>query len=44
MLNLLKNIKCCNKKVLQIKSWEAETPAFTPEVLIDNVNITKPEH
>lgn len=42
MLNLLKNIQCCNKKVLQIKSWEAEIPTFTPEVLINNINITKP--
>ena len=42
MLNLLKNIKCCSRKVLQIKSWEAEIPAFTPEVLINNINITKP--
>ncbi len=44
MLNLLKNIRCSNNKVLQIKSWEAEIPTFTPEVLIDNVNITKAEH
>ena len=44
MLNLLKNVQCCNKKVWQIKSWEAETPTFTPEVLVDNINITKPEH
>jgi len=44
MLNILKNIQCCNKKVIQIKSWEAEIPTFTPEVLVDNVNITKPTH
>ena len=44
MPNLLKNIQCCNKKVWQIKSWEAETPTFTSEVLINNVNITKPTH
>ena len=44
MLNLLRNIKCCSKDVLQIKSWEAEIPAFTPEVLVDDINITKAEH
>src|SRR3989344_651609 len=44
MPNLLKNIQCCNKKVWQIKSWEAEIPTFTSEVLINNVNITKPTH
>jgi len=44
MLNILKNIQSCNKKVIQIKSWEAEIPTFTPEVLVDNVNITKPTH
>ena len=44
MLNLLKNIRCCNKKTLQIKSWEAEIPTFTPEVLVNNINITKPTH
>jgi PmbA protein len=44
MLNILKNIKYSNKKVIQIKSWEAEIPTFTPEVLVNNVNITKPTH
>ena len=44
MLDILKNIQCCNKKLWQIKSWEAEIPTFTPEVLVNNVNITKPTH
>src|SRR3989344_543691 len=44
MLSILKNIQCCNKKVIQIKSWEAEIPTFTPEVLVNDVNITKPAH
>lgn len=44
MLNILKNIQSCNKKVIQIKSWEADIPTFTPEVLVNNVNITKPTH
>jgi len=44
MLNILKNIQCCNKKVIQTKSWEADIPTFTPEVLVNNVNITKPTH
>ena len=44
MLNILKNIQSCNKKVIQIKSWEAEIPTFTSEVLVNNVNITKPTH
>ena len=44
MLNILKNIQHCNKNVIQTKSWEADTPTFTPEVLVNNVNITKPAH
>ena len=44
MLDILKNIQCCNKKLWQIKSWEAEIPTFTPEVLVNNVSITKPTH
>tara|TARA_Y100000034_G_C6890857_1_gene409768 strand:+ start:118 stop:1410 length:1293 start_codon:yes stop_codon:yes gene_type:complete len=44
MLNILKNIQSCNKKVIQTKSWEADIPTFTPEVLVNNVNITKPTH
>jgi len=42
MLNLLRNIDGCSKNKEQIKSWEAETPTITPEVLIKDVNITKP--
>ena len=42
MLNILKNIKSCSKVSEQLRSWEAEIPCVTPEVLIKDVNITKP--
>lgn len=39
-LRMLKNITALGKDVEQIKSWEAEIPAFTPPVLVKNVMIT----
>ena len=42
ILNIIANISGCNNNVKQLKSWEAETPVKTPEVLVKNVNITKP--
>jgi PmbA protein len=40
-INLMKNISIVGKENKQLKSWEAETPVVTPEVLIKNVNVTK---
>jgi PmbA protein len=42
MLNLLKNLSTFGKNVEQITSWEAETPVFTPTVLINKVKFTRP--
>ncbi len=42
-LNLMKNISLIGKNNKHLKSWEAETPVVTPEVLIKNVNISKPK-
>ncbi|MEK6835796.1 MAG: metallopeptidase TldD-related protein, partial [Nanoarchaeota archaeon] len=41
--NIMKNISLVSKQNKQLKSWEANTPVITPEVLIKNVNITKPK-
>lgn len=40
-LNIIKNISIAGKESKQLRSWEAETPVITPEVLIKNVNISK---
>ena len=42
-LNLMKNVSLVSKENKHLKSWEAETPVVTPEVLIKNVNISKPK-
>jgi len=42
-LNLMKNISLVGKENKHLKSWEAEIPVVTPEVLIKNVNISKPK-
>ncbi|MEM4714143.1 MAG: TldD/PmbA family protein, partial [Candidatus Nanoarchaeia archaeon] len=42
MPNLLKNISDLASDIKQIRSWEVETPTWTPHVLVDNLNITKP--
>ncbi|MFH1209253.1 MAG: TldD/PmbA family protein [archaeon] len=42
MLNILNNIQSCSKISEQLRSWEAQIPCVTPEVLIKDVNITKP--
>ncbi|MBL7147578.1 MAG: TldD/PmbA family protein [Nanoarchaeota archaeon] len=42
MLNIMKNVALLSKKNLQIKSWEAEIPVLTPEILVKDVNVTKP--
>lgn len=42
-LNLMKNISLVSKESKHLKSWEAEIPVTTPEVLIKNVNISKPK-
>ncbi|MEK6861351.1 MAG: TldD/PmbA family protein [Nanoarchaeota archaeon] len=43
ILNLLKNVSMISNKAKDIVSWEAETPARLPYVLVKNVNISKPE-
>jgi len=40
--NILKNIKAVGNNPSQIISWETTLPTTTPEVLVKNVNITKP--
>jgi PmbA protein len=42
-LNLMNNVSLVGKESKHLKSWEAETPVVTPEVLIKNVNISKPK-
>jgi len=42
-LNLMKNISLVGKESKHLRSWEADTPVTTPEVLIKNVNISKPK-
>ncbi|MBU2634056.1 MAG: TldD/PmbA family protein [Nanoarchaeota archaeon] len=42
MLNIMKNINSCGEEKKQIRSWEANTPVTTPEVLVKDVNVTKP--
>ena len=42
-VNLMKNISLVGKQSKQLKSWEAEIPVVTPEVLIKNVNISNPK-
>ena len=42
-LNLMKNISLVSNTSKHLKSWEAETPVTTPEVLIKNINISKPK-
>ncbi|MBI4983598.1 TldD/PmbA family protein [Candidatus Woesearchaeota archaeon] len=43
MPEFLKNISALSNKQHQIKSWEADTPTFTPAVLVKNITITKPK-
>jgi len=42
MLNIMKNISLLGKNNLQMRSWEAEIPVVTPEILVKDVNVTKP--
>ena len=42
MLNIMRNIVLFGKKKVQIRSWEAEMPCLLSEVLIKDVNVTKP--
>ncbi len=42
ILNMFKNLKCLSDKQQQITSWDASIPTVTPEVLIEDVNVTKP--
>ena len=43
MLNLLNNIERIGKEVKQMKTWEADIPTMSREILIKDVNITKPK-
>ena len=43
MLNILKNIDRVGKGFKQLKSWEAETPCYIPEILVRNVNVSRAE-
>ena len=43
MLNLLNNIEKIGKEIKQMKTWEADIPVMSREILIRNVNITKPK-
>jgi len=42
VLKMLKNIKEIGNDVVYLRSWEAETPVFSPSVLVKNCNITTP--
>lgn len=42
MQDILRNISKIGKEQVQIKSWEVETPVFTPAVIVKNIMITKP--
>ncbi len=42
ILNMLKNIELFSKDKEQITSWEADSPFISSNVLVRNVNITKP--
>ncbi len=42
MLNILKNIRLIANDSKQMYSWEINTPAITPHVLVRNVGVTKP--
>ena len=42
ILNMLKNIKLFSKDKEQITSWEADSPFISSNVLVKDVNITKP--
>jgi len=41
MQRLLKNIEALGNESRHIHWWEAETPCFTPHVLVRNINVTK---
>jgi len=41
MQRLLKNISALGNDTRHIHWWEAETPCFTPHVMIKDVNITR---
>jgi PmbA protein len=42
LLGMLSNVSMIGKDVEQIRGWEVSIPTFTPPVLVNNVNITKP--
>src|SRR3989344_755466 len=41
MLSILRNIERIGKEFKQLKSWEAETPCYIPEILVRNVNVSR---
>ena len=43
LLDVLKNIAAIGNNPTQITSWETSTPTTTPDVLVKNVNVTKPK-
>ena len=42
LLTMMKNVVRIGKEVEQIKSWEIETPVFSPYVVIKDVQLSKP--